>query len=50
MSEGTEIRLTELRNVGCNSSVEKFDTGKIPQAMFVKHATNSGEIVNERYD
>jgi len=48
--EGTEIRLTELRNIGCNSSVEKFNTDKIPQAMFVKHATNIDEIVNQRYD
>ena len=50
MSEGTEIRLTELRNIGCNSSVEKFDACKIPQAMFVQHATDSSEIVNQRYD
>ena len=48
--EGTEIRWTELRNIGCNSSVEKFDTGKISRAMLIKHATNPGGIVYQRYD
>jgi hypothetical protein len=27
--EGTEIRLTELRNFGCLSSVEKFSAAKL---------------------